>query len=193
MSDPWESTETPPTASLTTPLAVIAAFGIFFGLLGMCGGGLGIIGLFTNDMVAELSAQTMTSTQAEAYANLLAASRWIQPISGAYSVLNLLGSVVLTSGAVMVLARMSSGLTALKLGLGAILGLSLLQAVLSVVNYMYIQAPMKEYMAAFMAGAAPGMEGVMGASMAIGVVLGLGWVAVKAIYGLGGLFMSLKA
>ncbi|MBN2801064.1 MAG: hypothetical protein JXX28_18140 [Deltaproteobacteria bacterium] len=179
------SQQLPPLKSGAIVVAVLAAM---MGLFGVCGGTLNLVGVVLNGSLSDMTEAGMTGAQAAAYRDMMEASAVLTPISGLLSFAGVLVSGGLVAGVVLLLQRRARGL--LKSALVAMFLLILLQAVLGVANYALIQAPMQEYLSASMNGVqVGGMEAIIKGSVVISLLLGMGWMAVKAAFCVGSVWI----
>jgi hypothetical protein len=167
------------------PVMAISILALVLGALGICAGGLGVMGLATQGAMSDVATATMAPSQAEAYRDLMAAAGTYMPVGALLLVCNLLASMGLIAGGALVLAKNATGPKVLLGSFVACIAYDVLAFAWGLIQQWLMADAMDAYMKAVAAGtpgAPPGMEGIMGASMGIGLVVSGLWVLAKLVF-----------
>ena len=171
-------------------IVIVAVIGFLLSALACCGSVWGIVGIATQEYTQK-QLRTMQSDlpgmqgQLQFQDDLIALTKDMMPFQICFAVFSLLLVIALVASLGALLAGKAAAPKAVKV-------VCAMAAVFAIVEMMFagymqwaISNATGDMMDAAGAGDMPGMEGIMGASMAMGICMGVGWMAVKLAYYLG--------
>lgn len=180
-----------PTESPTSGLELWAGLNTALGIMGLLAGCMGCFGTISSLAMADAMSGTlssaMTSDQAMAYADLMAASMRLLPLSALSVLGGLVTSALLTVGGLQILLKSSAGPRVLRMGVVVALIVDPIRVLLLLLTQLLVREENAAYMRASMGG--PGMPPeiqdimpiITAGILVVTILLSVGWLALKML------------